>query len=124
MHLLQTVAKHRAVDLLEQFPIDMHDPVRRYADQIAVERSVVDLAQAQPVRHERKPAFAVVLDDVRCVQQFRVPQSADCAAALVRLDYSSAKLWLMKALLNDALRISTFRVVRMERVDDEAQAFI
>jgi hypothetical protein len=54
-------------------PVDANLVVRRDAEQQPVERGVVDLAEAQPVRDVSDTLVVAVLDDVCGVEQFRVP---------------------------------------------------
>jgi hypothetical protein len=52
---LQAGAQHRAVGLVEHAPGDVHDPARIDAEDVAVERQVVDRAQRQPVTTAAMP---------------------------------------------------------------------
>jgi len=61
--------EHRPVVVLEETCGDMDAEIRRHADEILVERAVVDRAEAQPVRHDRLTQLFCVPDDVRRVEQ-------------------------------------------------------
>lgn len=53
MELLKSMFQHRTVVLIEDFASDLDDVVRVDADDVAVERGVVDLAEREAVGHNR-----------------------------------------------------------------------
>ena len=59
--------EHRTILVLEQALRDVHDIVGRNADEIVVERAMVDRAQAQAVAHGRGAANLQITNDVRCI---------------------------------------------------------
>lgn len=70
VHILQTVAEHRAVDLVEEVVIDAYLVFRADAHQVLVIRGVVDLAQCESVGDVSDTVFGGVWDDVRGVEEF------------------------------------------------------
>jgi len=67
------------------------DVVGRDADEVLVERSVVDRAQAEPVAHGRLAAVLNVAEDVCSVEKAELLQPADCTLASVRQHDAAAK---------------------------------
>jgi len=55
MHLLKAVAEHGTVDFVQQVLVDVDRVLRRDAHKVAIVCGVVDLAETQPVRHDRIP---------------------------------------------------------------------
>jgi hypothetical protein len=53
LELLKTVAKHRTVDFVEYVLAHLDDEFRTNSNDVAVEGSVVQLAQCQPIRDHR-----------------------------------------------------------------------
>ena len=52
MKCLQAVAQHRSVGFVEDRWRDVDDEIRIDADEVAVERRVVELAESEAVRHD------------------------------------------------------------------------
>ena len=76
--------EHRPVFVLQQVAGDVDLVVRRDADEVLVERSVVDRAEAQAVADERLACRLRVTDDVRRgVQEPELLQAADRARVAV-----------------------------------------
>ena len=92
--------EHRSVLIIEQATRNMNAEIGGDADEIFVERSVVDRAHAQPVAHERLARLLGVADDVRSVEQPNLAETADRATIVVCGKYGTAKLRLMDALLD------------------------
>ena len=68
-------------------------------DQVGVKRGVVDLRQRQTVWDDRLAEVLVgVRDDVCCVEQARLRQTGDGAAAIVGGEHRLPKGGLMQAL--------------------------
>jgi hypothetical protein len=118
------VPEHRAVDLVHEVSIDLHDVVGGDPEQLAVIGGVVDLAEAEPVRDDGVSAVLPIADDVRRVEQVGVLEKADGAAPVVGADHASAELWLVQALTDDALRVALLRRGHAQRVRDEAKALV
>jgi hypothetical protein len=75
--------EHGPVVVIEQPARHMNLTLRRDADQILVEGTVVDRAQAQPVADERLALLVDVTDDVRGIEQSGLSEGADGAAVAV-----------------------------------------
>ena len=76
--------KHRAVVLPKQSLGHMQSIVRVDADQMSVERGVMNLRKRNAVRNDRlAETLILVRDDVRGIQQQRFRQSRQRAAAVV-----------------------------------------
>jgi hypothetical protein len=58
-------------------------PIRPDAEQIRVERAVVEMAQRQSIRHFRDATFVPVRKDVRGLKELGARQPADGAAVFV-----------------------------------------
>ena len=83
MKSLQAGAEHRTVDLAQQPARDVNDPARIDAEEVAVERQVVDRAQRHPV-HDRGHSLGLgVGNDVRGLHQLPLAERADRAAMAV-----------------------------------------
>src|SRR2546426_2870257 len=104
---LQAVLQHRAVWLAENVRAQLHRQVRPHAQDVPVERRVVQLAQRQPVRHDRLAPRMPVRQDVRRVEQLLVPQPADGALLAVRPQHPLPELLLVHALLAEARHVRT-----------------
>jgi hypothetical protein len=64
VHLLEAVPEHRPIDFVHQCAIDVDDVIRSDAEQVCIECSVVDFAEAQTVLDDRKAVLFVVANDV------------------------------------------------------------
>lgn len=74
---LQPFLQHRAVSFLEDVEPKVHATIRPDAQDIRVKCGMVQLAQGQPILDNRFSARVAIRQDVRCVEQFLVPQMAD-----------------------------------------------
>src|SRR4051794_26137397 len=88
--------KHRTVFVLAQAAGDVDDVIRRDADEILVERAVVDRAEAQAVGHRRLTALLDVAHYVRGVEQAKLLQAADRALTRVRGDDAATEARLVE----------------------------
>ena len=68
-HLLQAVPEHRTVELLENVRPDFHDEIGTNAQDVLVEGSVMDLAQADAVGDDGVTLEMPVGQDVRRIEQ-------------------------------------------------------
>src|SRR5665213_3675533 len=75
----------------------MNPVVRGDSNEILVERTVMDRAEAQPIRHVGISPLLKVADDVRSVKQARLLQATDGAAVVVGEENTSAKARLVQA---------------------------
>jgi hypothetical protein len=96
VHLLQTMLQHRTVDLVKEFRIDDHLIVRTDPHEIAIVGGVVDLAQSNPVGNHGITIRFGITDDMSCIKQLSMPQSAHCARSRVRIQNLLSKDWLMQ----------------------------
>ena len=87
VNLLQSVLQSRTIEGLEDRILDPYSIVGTDAEQVGVKRSVMDLAQREPIADCGTPAFGVRLD-VRRVEQLFEWKSANRASSLVRMDDS------------------------------------
>ena len=78
MESLEAVQRHRAIVLVQDVTADLDDAVRVHTNEILVIGGVVKLAEREPVRNGGLAALAV-RDDVGCIKQLAVPQSAERA---------------------------------------------
>jgi hypothetical protein len=91
---LQNV-EHRAVFVIAEAARDVNDVVGRDPNQVLVERSVVDRAEAEAVADRRLAALDVA-QDVRSVEEAELLQPADRALTAVRGDDSAAEARLVE----------------------------
>lgn len=82
---LESVKKHRHVDLLKQAMMDLDGVVGSDAEDVAVVRRMVDLAQRKAIRNNWVTIGGPILDDVRGVQQLPMAECTYCAACLIGL---------------------------------------
>lgn len=68
LELLEAMTEHRAVDLLQDVLAHFDNQVRTDADNMTVERGVVQLAQRQPIRDERLAFWMAVGKDMGGIQ--------------------------------------------------------
>ena len=94
MELLQQ-REHRSVLFLEQTLRYPNLVVGRNADEDLVIGSMVNRAEAEPVRNERLAGLLEIADDVRGVEKSRLLEAADRAAGVVREQDLPAKTRLM-----------------------------
>src|SRR5262249_33255818 len=75
--------------------------VGRDADDVVIERGMMQLAECQAVGNHRLPAGMSVWQDVGGVQQLVVTKPADGAALAISAEYTLAKAALVQTLPND-----------------------
>ena len=76
MHLLEAVFEHRPVLFLKQLSIDSDLAPGGDPEKVAIERSMVDLAQCHPVSHHRIAIVLAITDDVSGIEQLGMAQPA------------------------------------------------
>jgi hypothetical protein len=96
MEPLQAVEQHRPIDLRQDVLAEVDVQIRADPKDVPVERHVVNLAQDQPVGHDRSAAVGVA-HDVRRVDA----QAADGAAASVGTQDRLPEAGLMHPRLHD-----------------------
>jgi hypothetical protein len=124
VHFLKAVPEHRPIDFIHEGTIDVDDVIRRDTEQVCVESSVVDLAEAQTILDYRKAVLFVVADDVGSIEELAVPECADGALCLVREEDASSEFGLMETLFDDSFSVFAFGGFELQRVGDEAKAFV
>jgi hypothetical protein len=75
--------EHRTVFIVEETPRDLHDVVRRDANEILVECTVVDRAQAKTIPYRCLAAMFKVGNDVSGIEQPSFLQRADGALTAI-----------------------------------------
>ena len=79
------------------------------ADEMSVERRMVDFRQWQSICHNRlTPLLVAIFDDVSGIEQQRFRQAGERAAPAICGEYCLAKADLMQALLHSSQRVSSF----------------
>src|SRR5690554_1974180 len=116
MHRLNTVTEHRAVDLLEELAVDRDLVVRADAEHVPVVGHVVDLAEREAVRGDRRPTRFAVRDDVRRVEKRSVPQRADRTLGFVSEEHSGPERRLMEPLARESECVLTLRLRDLAQV--------
>jgi len=105
VHLLESVPKHRPIDLVEEAMRDLDLVLRRDAKQVAIERRVVDLAERQAVRDVGQAFLVAVWSDVGSVEELSVVEATHGAPSLIRGYDSTAEVRLVKALPHEPLHV-------------------
>ena len=77
MHSLESVKEHRTVLLEEDVPPNLDEVVGPDPDEVLVIRSVVQLAERQPVGHYRIPSRIGIGDYVCRIEEWFMPQTAE-----------------------------------------------
>lgn len=98
MALLEAVTEHRTVLLGEDVTANLNDKIGSYAEDVAVEGGVVDLAQRQAVGHYGLAERIGVRNDVGGVEQLAFAQAANGASGAVGSDDSVTEAGLVEAL--------------------------
>ena len=107
MEALDAMNQHRSVDLRQDVGSDLDDVIRGDAQNVRVERAMMERAQRNTVRHDRLSLRMAIGQDVCRLQQLLVLQLADRAMALVGLDYPQTERLLMQPLLDLARDVAT-----------------
>jgi hypothetical protein len=97
--------KHRTVLVLEKAPRDVHAVIRSDANEILIEGTVMNRAQAQPVCDVRISLILEIADDVRSIEQTRLAETTDRTATLVGNEYPPAKARLVESNARLANRV-------------------
>ena len=82
MQFLDSMDQRGAVRLVQQIGTHLHNVVGADAEKVPIEGGVMELAERQAVRYDRFPLIAVG-HDMCGVQQFRVPEPAECTLLTV-----------------------------------------
>ena len=101
--------QHRTIVLPEQPLGHMQPVVRVDADQMGVERGVMDLGKRNAVRNHRLAKLLVpVRDDMSRVEQQRLGQARQRAAAIVGGDHGFAERRLVQPLFDGTQGVAPF----------------
>ena len=98
MKLLQSMKQHRSVVLLEYVAPHLDQSVGANANEVLVERCVMEFAERKPIGNPRLSAFPVG-DDVCGIEKFTVLETTDCALCPIGAKDPLAKRALVKANL-------------------------
>jgi len=83
----------------------------------SVERSMVDCAHGDPVRHDGLTTIRVLLD-MRRIEKFGMTQTAECALSTVRGENTPPEVRLMESPTNHTQRVlATTDFIRSGEVD-------
>jgi hypothetical protein len=89
--------QHRSVVLVEEPRVNLKLVVRRNSDQVLVVRTVVDRPETQAVAHRWLASDLGVSDDMRCVEESCLLETADRALVRVRReDRARNRAWCMR----------------------------
>ena len=109
MHFLKTVLEHGPIDFVKECAIYFDPVVRRYAQEVGVKGTVVNLAETNPISHRCRAVCMRVRDDVGGVKESPVFQIADGASDGIRPQNACSEFWLVEPLTYDSLRIGFFK---------------
>jgi hypothetical protein len=84
--VLEAVAQHWSVALVKDVRTDLDDVIGSDAEDVGVERGVMDLAERETVGYDWIAALVLVGKDVRGVEQSVVVQAAHGAAPSIRAE--------------------------------------
>lgn len=98
MHFLESMLEHRTVLFLQEILVDVHAIVRVDSKEVGVVGRMVDLAHTQSVRNRWYASIVRIGENVGCIQQLRVSESADGAAVLICVENLAPELSLMNPL--------------------------
>ena len=90
--------------------MNLNGVVGSYAEDVSVIRSMVNLAERKPVRHNRVTAGSVVGDDVGGVKKFAVRQKTDRTPRLVGEHHLRGKDRLMQPTFSFADQVTAQRL--------------
>src|SRR3989338_4850722 len=99
---LEAMAEHGPIGLAKNGGLHLDLKVGANAEQVAVERRVVQRAEGQAVRHHGLAARVAIGQDVGGLEQLLVAQAADGATLLVGREHALAEALLMEPLTGRA----------------------
>jgi hypothetical protein len=97
-NLLKTMEQHGTIRFLKHIPADLDHVVRPDAENMRVERGVVQLAERKTVRNDRLASRVTVRQDVRGLEQLAMSQTADAAAQPIGVKNTFAERRLVHPL--------------------------
>ena len=98
LEFLETVAKHRTVDLVEYVLAHFDDQIWTDSNDVAVEGSVVQLAQCQPIRDHRFAPHMGVRENVGGIEQLHVVEPAHGARLPIGTEHALTEGELMDSV--------------------------
>jgi hypothetical protein len=101
--------QHGTVLLIEDVPTDLDDAGRRDADEIAVEGSMVKLAERKAVAHCSNAARVAIGHDVSRIEKLPVSEPAHSARVSIGTQDALAEGCLVESLKDDASAIAPDR---------------
>lgn len=107
--------EHRPVVFLQYVAADLYDAIPLNADEVAVEGTVMDLAQGKTIGDKRLTPFDAVRDDVRSVQQLAMAQPAERALLVVGMQDPLAKVTLVHPHLDGGGDVFAARLLGFRR---------
>ena len=115
MEALQPELEHRPVGLAEDVLTQLDDQVRPDAEDVVVERRVVELAESQSIRNDRLALRMPVRQDVSRVQQLGMAEPAHGAALAVGAEDAPPERFLVETALGQLGDVLTPGVQAPER---------
>ena len=116
MELLEAVAKHRAINLLENVRTDGDGQIiRTDSDDEVVVGRMVQFAESQPIRDGRRTALRIG-DDVRSLDKALLLQRADGARVPIRPKHCAAESALVHASPDNLKSIAASRRIPGEEL--------
>ena len=106
LELLETVPKHRTVDFIKNVLAHLDDQIRTDADDVAVEGSVVQLAQCQPIRDHRFAPHMGIRENVGGIEQLHVVEAAHCAGLPIGTEHAVAEGELMNSVTRQSGQVA------------------
>src|SRR5262249_13332634 len=107
MEPLKTMLQHQSVNLIQDIHAHFHRVVRCDADDVAIERGMMQLAERQSVRNPRVAFWISVGDDMCSFEELLMAQAADRAVLAIRFKHTFTECLLVKALSDQSSHIAT-----------------
>ena len=106
LELLETVAKHGAVDFVEDVLAHLDDQIGPDSDDVAVEGSVVQLAQCQPIRDNQFAPPMSVRENVGGIEQLDVVEPAHGARLPIGTEHTVSEGELMDSVTRQSGQVA------------------
>ncbi len=106
------MTEHRSVLLLQQVLAKLNLEIRPNPQDVTIECSMVELAEREPIGHDRSPGRIAVRDDVRRIEQFGVSEAADGPSLAISHENPPPESSLMDTLLHLPCQVRTTNAVR------------
>jgi hypothetical protein len=95
---LKSVEQHRTIAFAKNTRLDFHHEIRTHANDVAIEGSVMQLAERETIRHDWFTVGLPVGNDVSCIEEVGVAESTDRAAVVVCAKYSRSEQRLVQSI--------------------------